>query len=111
MILNPSFPTKLHQDSAELINDYFLAICSVDTPFLVVNSCARGQAIPESDLDFAILIKPDTKPAEIRNIQKLLGNLFTRAANSYKIQTIKQVRASAFRYNRWKLCTYKNKGR
>ena len=68
MILNPSFPTKLHQDSAELINDYFLAICSVDT-VLVVNSCARGQAIPESDLDFAILIKPDTKPAEIRNIQ------------------------------------------
>ncbi|HEY5825143.1 MAG TPA: nucleotidyltransferase domain-containing protein, partial [Cyclobacteriaceae bacterium] len=38
---------------------------------LVVNSCARGQAVPESDLDFAILIKPDTKPAEIKNIENL----------------------------------------
>jgi hypothetical protein len=40
----------------------------VDT-VLVVNSCARGQATPESDLDFAILIKPGTTPAEIKNIQ------------------------------------------
>jgi hypothetical protein len=68
MIFKPIFPTKLHQDSAELIRDYFLKIPHVDT-VLVVNSCARGQAAPESDLDFAILVKPDTKPAEIKDIQ------------------------------------------
>src|SRR3954469_12610961 len=68
MVFKPGFPTKLHQDSAEVIRDYFLAIPNVDT-VLVVNSCARGRAVLESDLDFAILIQPETKPAEIRNIE------------------------------------------
>jgi len=69
MICKPSFPTKLHQESAELIRDYFLEIPNVDT-VLVVNSCARGKAVPESDLDFAILINPDTKATEIKKIEK-----------------------------------------
>jgi len=68
MVSNLSFPTKLHQDSAELIKDYFLAISNVDT-VLVVNSCARGKAAPESDLDFAILVKPGTAAAEIKSIE------------------------------------------
>lgn len=68
MIFKPSFPTTLHQDSAELVRDYFLTIPNVDT-VLVVNSCARGQAVPESDLDFAILVTPDTTPTEIKKIE------------------------------------------
>jgi predicted nucleotidyltransferase len=62
------FPTQLHQDSAELIRDYFLTLSSVDT-VLILNSCARGQAVPESDLDMAILVKPESPAKEIRNIQ------------------------------------------
>jgi predicted nucleotidyltransferase len=69
MTNRPSFPTLLHQDTAELVRDYFRNVPHVDT-ILVVNSCARGQAVPESDLDFAILVKPDTTPTEIRNIEK-----------------------------------------
>ena len=72
-IRKPIFPTKLHQDSAELIRDYFLAIPAVDT-VLVVNSCARGQAVPESDLDFAILAKPDTTTTELSNIERSWQN-------------------------------------
>jgi predicted nucleotidyltransferase len=68
MTFKPGFPTKLHHDAAELIKDYFLAIPNVDT-VLVVNSCARGQAVPESDLDFAILVAPGIKPDEVRNIE------------------------------------------
>src|SRR5215203_4266606 len=68
MISNLTFPTKLHQDSADIIRDYFLAIPNVDT-VLVVNSCARGQAVPESDLDFAILVKPGSTPAEVKKIE------------------------------------------
>ena len=67
MTLLPKFPTSLHQDTAELISDYFSAISKVDT-VLVVNSCARRRAVPESDLDFAILIKPNTTADEIKNI-------------------------------------------
>ena len=68
MTITPKFPTKLHQDTAELIRDYFLTVPHVDT-VLVVNSCARGQAVRESDLDFAILTKPGTTPDEIINIE------------------------------------------
>lgn len=67
MTFIPKFPTKLHQDTAGLVRDYFLAISNVDT-VLVVNSCARGQAVAESDLDFAILVKPGTAATEIKNI-------------------------------------------
>jgi len=68
MTLIPKFPTTLHQEAAELIRDYFSEITSVDT-VLVVNSCARGQAVPESDLDFAILTRPDTTRDEIMRIE------------------------------------------
>jgi predicted nucleotidyltransferase len=68
MTFKPHFPTKLHQDAAELIKDYFLAITVVDT-VLVVNSCARGQAAPDSDLDIAILTKPGTTLTERMNIE------------------------------------------
>lgn len=68
MTFKPGFPTKLHKEAAGLIRDYFQAISRVDT-VLAVNSCARGQAVPESDLDFAILTKPDTTQIEIINIK------------------------------------------
>lgn len=69
MIYTQSFPTILHQDAAESIRDYFLNISLVDT-VLVVNSCARGQAVVESDLDFGILVNPETTPSEIQNIER-----------------------------------------
>lgn len=69
-MIKASFPTRLHQDTADLIRDYFLAIPGVDT-VLVVNSCARGQAVPESDLDFAILIKPGVTLTEKMNLETL----------------------------------------
>jgi len=64
----PSFPTVIHQATAEIVRDYFLAIPYVDT-ILVVNSCARGVAVPESDLDFAILVNADATTTQIRNIE------------------------------------------
>jgi len=65
----PFFPTNFHKDTAEIIADHFSKVPSVDT-VLVVNSCARGQAVPESDLDFAILVKNGTTPAEIKEIER-----------------------------------------
>lgn len=68
MTFEPVFPTRLHRETAELIRDYFQSIPAVDT-ILVVNSCAREEAVPESDLDFAILTQPGTTLNEIINIQ------------------------------------------
>jgi len=58
------FPTKLHANAAEAAKEYFLNISTVDT-VLIVNSCARGQAVPDSDLDMAILVTPGTSPNEM----------------------------------------------
>jgi predicted nucleotidyltransferase len=66
---NAVFPTELHQQTAELVKDFFAAHPLVDT-FLVVNSCARGQANPESDLDFAVLLHPEVSPAETLLIEQ-----------------------------------------
>lgn len=43
--------------------DYFSSMEYADT-LLAVNSCARGAAVAESDLDLAILLKPGTSPKE-----------------------------------------------
>jgi len=68
MNLNPEFPTTLHRDAAEVVQDYFLTLPIIDT-VLIVNSCARGLAVPESDLDFAILAKPGTAKKEIEKAE------------------------------------------
>ena len=62
------FPTILHKDTAESVRDYFVHDPRVDT-VLLVNSCARARAVPESDLDFAILVKTTVTPMEILTIE------------------------------------------
>lgn len=69
MTPKPVFPTALHLEASGIIRDYFLALPFVDT-VLVVNSCARGQAVAGSDIDFAILIQPETTPAEVKATEK-----------------------------------------
>jgi predicted nucleotidyltransferase len=63
-----SFPTRAHKEAAESVKDYFQNIENVDT-VLVVNSCARGQAVADSDLDFAIVVSPGTTPADTREME------------------------------------------
>ncbi|HEY0738014.1 MAG TPA: nucleotidyltransferase domain-containing protein [Herpetosiphonaceae bacterium] len=57
------FPTRLHQQAAEAIVAFFQPRPGVDA-VLLVNSCARGVATPESDLDIAVLVSPLLPPAE-----------------------------------------------
>jgi len=66
------FPTILHKDTAESVRDYFIHIPCVDT-VLLVNSCARARAVPESDLDFAILVNSTATPVEIMTIESDWG--------------------------------------
>jgi predicted nucleotidyltransferase len=66
--MQPTFPTEIHKKAAESVNAYFENIDLVDT-ILVVNSCARGQAVADSDLDFAILMAPGSSIAEIHQLE------------------------------------------
>lgn len=51
------FPTSIHRRAAEAIVDFSIGL-SVEA-VLLVNSCARGTATSESDLDIAFLIDPE----------------------------------------------------
>jgi predicted nucleotidyltransferase len=64
------FPTLLHQQVAELVRDFFATQVRVDT-VLLVNSCARGQAVPDSDVDVAVLVKSTTSGEELRELERL----------------------------------------
>lgn len=64
---HPVFPTALHSEVAEIVKDYFIKFDTTDT-VLIVNSCARGQASAESDLDIAILVKEGVSNAAIKTL-------------------------------------------
>jgi len=69
MFFIPKFPTALHEATAAIVCDYFSNFPATDT-VLVVNSCARGHAAPESDLDFAVLVKPGTGREEVNKMEQ-----------------------------------------
>ena len=68
MIFKLQFPTPLHEQAAEAVYGYLHKLAVVDT-VLVVNSCARGQAVPESDLDMAALVHPGTTAEEAARLE------------------------------------------
>ena len=63
-----AFPTARHQFIADLAASFFKGQAEVDT-VLVVNSCARGQAAPESDLDLAVLVTPAVAAERCRQLE------------------------------------------
>jgi len=61
------FPTALHREVADLVRSFFSSHERVDT-ILVVNSCARGRAVADSDLDMAVLVAPTVPIEEIQSL-------------------------------------------
>ncbi len=62
------YPTLLHQEAAENIRDFF-SHKPITEVVLLVNSCARGTAIPQSDLDMAIIVNPNITENELSNLE------------------------------------------
>jgi len=69
----PNFPTELHRQTVEAINDFFLKQENIDT-ILLVNSLARGKATPESDIDIAVLVSQTTTGREITRLYSSWNN-------------------------------------
>lgn len=66
--MSPRFPTKLHEHAANVVSEFLRDAPEIDT-VLVVNSCARGKAVPESDLDMAALAREDVPPESQRRLE------------------------------------------
>jgi hypothetical protein len=65
LLRSPIFPTDLHRLSAQLAAEFFAPRPEVDT-VLVTNSCARGHAVPDSDLDMQILVRDGMDDASMQ---------------------------------------------
>jgi hypothetical protein len=64
-----AFPTPIHRQAAETIVEFFANRPRI-LAVVLVNSCARGVAIPESDLDMAILVDPSMNLAERQLLER-----------------------------------------
>jgi len=53
------YPTRLHRRAAETLTSFFAGRPGVEA-ILLVASCAHGKAVPQSDLDIAVLMDPAT---------------------------------------------------
>ena len=53
-----SFPTSHHADAAQEVTS-FVAGRTGGGAVLLIASCARGMAVPESDLDMVVLVAPE----------------------------------------------------
>jgi predicted nucleotidyltransferase len=56
--LPANYPTPEHQAAAETVTHFFSANYPVEA-VLLVNSCARGKATPDSCLDMNVLVRPE----------------------------------------------------
>jgi predicted nucleotidyltransferase len=63
------FPTQVHEKVAELFAGFCEKREAIDT-VLVVNSCARGHAAAQSDLDMAALVNAGTSRLEIGELER-----------------------------------------
>jgi predicted nucleotidyltransferase len=57
MKLESAYPTPEHQRAAEAITEYFISKYKIDA-VLLVNSCARAKATPDSCLDIVCSLSP-----------------------------------------------------
>lgn len=55
---HPAYPTQQHAFAAQVVTELFAGQPGVES-ILLVNSCARGKASPDSCLDILVLMKPD----------------------------------------------------
>ncbi len=60
-----AYPTTFHADAAAAIVEFFAARDETGA-VLLVNSCARGKATPESDLDMVVLVPQGTVTGELQ---------------------------------------------
>ena len=58
-----SYPTPQHRRAAEALVEFFSKRTDTEA-VLLLNSCARGKATPDSCLDVAVLVRPEVLAEE-----------------------------------------------
>jgi hypothetical protein len=76
MNVQPSYPTPQHRYAAEAVVEFF-ARRGESEAILLVNSCARGKATPDSCLDIAVLVRPERLAANQARLEHEWRDFYT----------------------------------
>ncbi|NWG10153.1 nucleotidyltransferase domain-containing protein [Candidatus Bathyarchaeota archaeon] len=82
MKIGAQYPTVEHEQAAKAIVEFFSSLPDVEAVILV-GSCARGKASPDSCLDITILVSPET-PAVKRTLLEQKWDDFYEKTNIFK---------------------------
>lgn len=72
----PAYPTTQHAAAAEAVVDIFSHHSAVDA-VLLMGSCARGKASPDSCLDILVLVRPKALASQRRELEALWNKRYT----------------------------------
>ncbi|MHB0877810.1 MAG: hypothetical protein ACYC5O_17370 [Anaerolineae bacterium] len=70
--MTASYPSDQHRRAAEAIAGYFGGVADVEAVLLIA-SCARGKATPDSCLDIAVLVRPEVLATESATLEAAWG--------------------------------------
>lgn len=72
----PEYPSLEHQNAAAAVTAYFKGMSEVEA-VLLVGSCARGKASPDSCLDLAVLVSPQILALERGRLEQEWDKVYT----------------------------------
>jgi hypothetical protein len=73
--ITPAYPTPQHAEAADVLVEHYRGQTGIDA-VLLVNSCARGKATPDSCLDIAILVPEETDAVELQIYEHRWDNIY-----------------------------------
>ncbi len=87
MRIQAVYPTLEHERAAGAVVDFFSAQADTDAVILM-GSCARGKAVPDSCLDFLILLQPDVFPRAMDAMEREWKEFYTFAETFRALQQV-----------------------
>ena len=73
---HPSYPTPQHEAAARRIAEFFSGRAGVEAVLLTC-SVARGKASPDSCLDIAVLLRPESLAAQREELERAWAQVYT----------------------------------
>ncbi len=87
MRIQAVYPTLEHEQATRAVVDFFSAQADTDAVILM-GSCARGKAVPDSCLDFLILLQPEVFPRAMDALERQWKEFYTSAEPFRALQQV-----------------------
>jgi predicted nucleotidyltransferase len=75
MQISATYPTIEHTQASEVVVDFF-SVCPDVEAVILIGSCARGKATPDSCLDFLVLVLPEVLSTEKAALEQRWSNFY-----------------------------------